>query len=167
MKITIMSQDNAIKYSKETSNNILIVSITSNINEKVNFEGNNIHNIFRMYFNDIEYDIGLYKAPSKNDFMGLKNFLDKNLNDSIDEVVVHCHAGISRSSACASAITRYLKMDDTNIWRSDKYIPNKLVYILSLNELGINISDEELISLYDMNYKAHEFDFDLEDDFFI
>ena len=112
MEIKIMSQDNAIKYSKETSNNILIISITSNANEKVNFKGSNIHNVFRMYFNDIEHDIGSYKAPSKNDFAGLKDFLDKKLSDSIDEIIVHCHAGISRSSACSNAISRYLKIDD-------------------------------------------------------
>ena len=154
MKITIMSQDNAIEYAKYTNKKIAIISIVGENESPIDFIGDNIVNIFRMFFEDIERPIGKYKAPDRKDFIGLKEFLDNNI-DNIEEIVVHCHAGISRSSGCASAIARYIGVDDNFIWNSYKYVPNRLVFKCALEELEIDLSNDTIQDLYSINDEAH------------
>lgn len=91
MKIMIMSQDNAIEYAKYTNKKIVIISIVGENESPIDFIGDNIVNIFRMFFEDIERPIGKYKAPDRKDFIGLKEFLDNNI-DKIEEIVVHSDA---------------------------------------------------------------------------
>ena len=149
-----MSQDNAIEYAKYTNKKIAIISIVGENESPIDFIGDNIVNIFRMFFNDIERPIGKYKAPDRKDFIGLKEFLDNNI-DKIEEILVHCHAGISRSSGCASAITRYIGVDDNFIWSSYKYVPNRLVFKHALEELEIDLSNDTIQDLYSINDEAH------------
>ena len=47
--------------------------------------------------------------------------------DSIDTLMVHCHAGISRSAAVAAAIAR-LKWEDESEFVEEPYDPNPRVY---------------------------------------
>lgn len=149
-----MSQDNAIEYAKYTNKKIVIISIVGENESPIDFIGDNIVNIFRMFFEDIERPIGKYKAPDRKDFIGLKEFLDNNI-DKIEEIVVHCHAGISRSSGCASAISRYIGVDDSFIWSSYKYVPNRLVFKHALEELEIDLSNDTIQDLYNLNQEAH------------
>lgn len=165
MKVTVMSQENALKYSKIAKKDLIVVSIVGEKENPVVFDGDKVTDIFRMYFEDIERPYGLSKMPSREDFNGLKDFLDKNI-DSVEEVVVHCYAGSSRSSACAVAIMRYLSEDDSFIWSSSDYVPNKLVLTHAIDELGVDLDESEIKALYDINDEAHmmcsEFVFDEE-----
>lgn len=52
--------------------------------------------------------------------------------DSIDAVIVHCEAGISRSAGVAAALSYIYNHNDYKYFR--QYIPNRLVYRLILNE---------------------------------
>jgi predicted protein tyrosine phosphatase len=53
------------------------------------------------------------------------NFVEKNLKD-IDLIVVHCFAGICRSVAVASALSKIINNEDDRIFKSG--VPNMLVY---------------------------------------
>ena len=169
MKVTVMSQENALRYSEITKKDIIIVSIVGEKENPLVFNGGKVVDIFRMYFEDIERPYGLSKMPSREDFYGLKSFLDKNVS-SVEEIVVHCYAGSSRSSACAVAVMRYLGVDDSFIWSSSDYIPNKLVLTHAIDELGVELTELEIKALYDINDEAHmmcsEFVFDEEDSLF-
>ncbi|MBQ8997199.1 MAG: dual specificity protein phosphatase family protein [Clostridium sp.] len=153
MKIKVMSQDEALKYSNNTDKRIAIISIVGAKEKPLEFN-EEIVCVFRMFFEDIERPIGNYKAPSKEDFKGLKDFIDNNM-DSVDEIVVHCHAGVSRSAACASAIARYIGVNDLFIWSSSDYMPNRLVFSCTIGELGVDLDENEIKSLYKMNEDAH------------
>lgn len=159
MIISIKDIDSAIAYSHlKLNKKIVIVSITC-LNDTLpmfNVKNENILDILELHFNDIERQYGDYQIPKKEDFKELKLFIDK-YKDKAEEIVVHCHAGISRSSATASAICRYLNIDDSFIWDSFMYHPNRLVFRLALESLNISISQNELDSLCERNEKAHEF----------
>lgn len=158
MIITIKSIDEAIAYSySKLDRKIAIVSITCLDDDLPNFndKNENILGILELHFNDIERQYGDYKIPVKEDFKELKGFIDKYKN-KVDEIVVHCHAGISRSSATASAICKYLNIDDGFIWDSFMYHPNRLVLKLALEELGVSINDNDIEKLYERNEYAHE-----------
>jgi predicted protein tyrosine phosphatase len=53
--------------------------------------------------------------------------------NDIDEVIVHCNAGISRSPAVAAALSKIWNEDDDMYFR--KYIPNVFVYNKILNTI--------------------------------
>lgn len=159
MIVTVKSIDEAVSYSySKLDKKIAIVSITC-LNDSLpdfNAKNENILGILELHFNDIDKKYKDYEFPKKEDFIGLKDFIDK-YRGVVDEIVVHCHAGISRSSATASAICRYLNLDDSFIWDSFMYHPNSLVFELALEEFKINISSEEITDLYNRNEIAHEF----------
>jgi predicted protein tyrosine phosphatase len=46
----------------------------------------------------------------------------------IDDLIVHCSAGVSRSPAVAAGILAGLGQDDSAIWNSSEYQPNPYVY---------------------------------------
>ena len=48
----------------------------------------------------------------------------------IDDLIVHCSAGVSRSPAVAAGILAGLGQDDSAIWNSSEYQPNPYVYRL-------------------------------------
>ena len=158
MIVTIKDMDSAINYSYSKLNKkIVIISITC-LNDALpqfNIENENILDILELHFNDIEVQYGDYQIPKKEDFKYLKSFVDKYKN-LVEEIVVHCHAGISRSSATASAICRYLNIDDSFIWDSGLYYPNKLVFKLALENLLLEIDNCELKDLYEKLYERLE-----------
>lgn len=168
MKVKIMSQDNALKYASIIDKNILIVSIVGEKESPLEFNSEKVIDVFRMFFEDIERPIDKYKAPSRDDFKGLKEFLDKNIG-SVEEIIVHCHAGVSRSAACASAIARYVGVNDSFIWSSDNYMPNRLVFKHAIGELEVNMSNDDIEALYKANEDAHMMssEFLTEEGFFI
>ena len=152
-KIQVMSEKMAELYSYK--NNIpksLIVSIRCPEEDRPKFnktieennENSQIYKIFEMQFNDLETDLetdqGILKAPTLNDFKGLKQFIDDNIT-AVEQIVVHCGAGVSRSAGCALAIAEYLNIDN-NIRTSNKYVPNMWVYKLTKQELGIDKNKE-------------------------
>lgn len=162
MKVKIMSESDAILHTYKTNiQPCIIVSITGETDYVPNFNiGSSLENteskvkdIFSMHFEDIDYEITGYKEPRKEDFEGLKEFIDK-YECEVEEIIVHCHAGISRSSACGAAICDYLKVDSNFIWKSGKYIPNRLVYKLAKEEFDIITSKEEFEELFLSNKKA-------------
>lgn len=132
MKILVMSEMAAVEYVKQTKQNISIISITSTLEDDVVFKHNGtLKSIFRMKFNDILSTIDGFDAPKQSDFNGLKKFVD---NLDCEVLIIHCFAGVSRSSAVAAAVMDYLKMEH-NLFNSNEYEPNILVYKLAKNEL--------------------------------
>ena len=138
MELKILSQKIAEDMSKILDKKTSIISIVCpGENDAVFFDNKNIDKILRLYFNDCISDIKMQntvlKAPTQDDFKGLKNFVD---NLSCDLLIVHCGAGVSRSAAVAAAINDYLNLD-YNIFENPNYSPNPTVYKCCQNELGI------------------------------
>ncbi|GHU68604.1 hypothetical protein AGMMS49983_21450 [Clostridia bacterium] len=78
-----------------------------------------------------------------------------SVKDSIDTLVVSCHAGIARSSAIAAAVLFSMGEDDWSIWEDYKYRPNAYCWGLMLEAFGADTSqamdkvshNRELISI--------------------
>lgn len=66
------------------------------------------------------------------DAIKIKHFVERHSDKTI---IVHCDAGISRSSGVAAAILKYLIGDDSQIFDNPKYYPNMLCYRKTLNAL--------------------------------
>lgn len=162
--VKIMNRLQAINYSYLKNNpNAIIISISTPNDNFPSFylkSDSVIRDVFYIKMNDIEEDIYIngrlrYKAPTLEDLNGLKEFVDKYKNSTID-IIVHCDAGISRSSAVAIVICRYLGLNDDWIWNDFNYHPNKLVLKLALEEFKINITLDDLEELIRLNENLKE-----------
>lgn len=67
-----------------------------------------------------------------------------------------CDGGQSRSAGIAAAIVRYLGGEDLGIWDSPYYKPNPLVYRLTCEALGIDVTDEDITYLVEINEKTFD-----------
>lgn len=152
MKIKVMSKLEAIEHSiKSDINKCVIISINTPGYGTYLYSNKNIIDILPLYFNDIVRDYAENIAPRSEDFIGLKDFIDRHKNN-VEEIIVHCAAGISRSSAVAAAICQYLNLDEEKIiWSNHNYIPNTLVYELSIRELGLEWDEAQFAYYLAMN----------------
>lgn len=73
--------------------------------------------------------------------MDYREFVDQMIEEKVQIFIVHCAAGISRSAGVAAALSEYLGLHE-KIFGNPNYYPNRLVYKLSLNELGIRKTQE-------------------------
>lgn len=59
----------------------------------------------------------------------------KSLPPTIDSIIVHCEAGVSRSAGVAAAIMKWMWNDDSQIFDQPSYRPNMMCYRKVLNAL--------------------------------
>jgi predicted protein tyrosine phosphatase len=119
----------SIDYSKY-NNEIAVISITtkSEHDAKINNE-----TILRLQFDDMDEDISdseiEYVLFNNNHCEKILNFI-KNMPKNIRIIIVHCHAGISRSAAVAKFLANYYVDESFN---HSYTLYNKLVYSALVN----------------------------------
>ena len=69
------------------------------------------------------------------------------LHPSARRLMFACDAGFSRSAALAAAYLRSRGADDWCIWSNSNLSPNPFVYRLQLVAFGIEVTEEEVLSL--------------------
>lgn len=139
MDIEIMSRHNVetLLMHGSLSSNTAIISIHDNDPIEPG-KVDNLKAFMSICFSDIDKeidnkDLTLFNLKMANE---IKDFVDKYKN-SVDKIIVHCLAGISRSAAVACVISRYLNGSDEEIFKSGRYFPNRLVYKIMCNEFGL------------------------------
>lgn len=63
--------------------------------------------------------------------------------DSVEQIIVHCDAGISRSAGVAAAIAKYLNGSDDDFFVRSPYTPNMTCYHKVLFALYLVETEEE------------------------
>lgn len=126
----------------------LIISI-SNIDQST--PKINANNILLLHFDDEE-------KPHANAMTELdaKKIVDivKLHKNKINEIIVHCGAGVSRSAGVAAALGKWLNGDDGFIFNNFKYCPNFTCYRLVLNEALGSTDEKNLEELFTKNIKG-------------
>ena len=129
MKIKVMNRADAEKYTHEQRlEPFYVLSIRSHRSDKPNFDLHNpmIKDILYMVFDDTDNPYDPY-AMSDEDGYVILHWVS-NLPDDAT-LIVHCRAGVSRSSAVAAALSYiYNNKDDSEFWHYPPYIPNTHVY---------------------------------------
>ena len=141
--IIIMGRDECLDYAEELlENNTIIISVNDRDDNRAKFtENNKIIDILSLVFDDVEYEIENTKLMSVEDSLEIKNYIDI-YKERIQDIVIHCTAGISRSAAIGCALSRYLNGDDTNLFKTGQYMPNKHVYRLMCSALNLEYSEK-------------------------
>jgi hypothetical protein len=149
--ILIKNREEAIRYSyNKDIDECIIISINDSEIAEFNNVNNKIKDVLSLVFHDIKRQTPNGILMSKDHAKQVQVFIDKYKND-VQTIVIHCHAGISRSAALACAISMYLNGDDIEIWGHGDYYPNEYCYILMLEQFGINLSKEDIRKRYDIN----------------
>lgn len=68
--------------------------------------------------------------------MAKRQCLSRMQKQSLEQIIVHCDAGYSRSPAVAAALAKALGMSDEVYFSSGQYCPNRHVYRMMMNELA-------------------------------
>ncbi|MEQ6355192.1 hypothetical protein ABNX05_11235 [Lysinibacillus sp. M3] len=107
-------------------------------------------NVLTISFYDIEPRVGLpsnWNYFTKSDGLTILNVFE-SIQDS-DELVIHCHAGISRSPAIALSYAWYSNdLELENDILSGKYVPNAHVLKIMSKLLGMYEDKKKIINSY-------------------
>lgn len=154
----VMSRRSAEEYSHRAHmENSIIVSISDSYDFFPKFKrmkSNGIKDILNLSFDDVQLpsgaseryiwkkDEGLlfdtldntpYVVISDEDAKKIVSFI-KKWYDKVDTIIVHCNAGISRSSGVCAAIMKAMTGDDSQIFNNPRYLPNTTCYKKVLEE---------------------------------
>lgn len=144
-EIQILSKDEMTLFStKDLAKDYIVISINDTGYNTVIYKNKHIVDRLKLWFDDIflkEHEDEDLKLMIPTDAQKIKNFIDTYKN-KINNIIVHCTAGISRSGAVGCALSRYLNGDDEYLLATGKYIPNKHVYKLMCEVLGLDYSEE-------------------------
>lgn len=148
--IMVVSMKEAEEISEEITEPAVFISITSPRAPKAEFhmENPNVRGVFRMRFHDTDdgENDGLRK-PQRKDFTGLKDFIDRAVEEKTPLIIVHCEGGISRSAGVACAVDDYLGVGK-NFWKERYLHPNIRVYRMACKEFGIAKTQEDLEEVF-------------------
>jgi predicted protein tyrosine phosphatase len=121
----------------------MIISIScldkaiSNRLEKYRRENKNIINVVYVQFDDIDSSETINGETPMSE-LDAKTIVDAFMKykDRVEQIIVHCDAGYSRSPAVAAALAKALGMSDEVYFSSGQYCPNRHVYRMMMNELA-------------------------------
>lgn len=112
-------------------------------------------------------DVDIYTAKptdviiSDEDAKKIVAFVGK-YKDSVDNIIVNCEGGVSRSAGCCAAIMLALTGDDSKIFNNPSKCPNMTVYRKVLNAFWdagyFNREDESLSEITIKSKEEHNID---------
>ena len=146
MNIKVFSRENCIKYVKKNKNNNRAVISITDIKSELPFKLAEESAVLFLQFDDEECG---ERAMTQQHANTIASFI-KSLNGNVDEIVVHCEAGVSRSAAVAAAISFSINGDDAEFFKFP-YYPNKHCYRLMLEAFGFDLKQLFLTQKYEDN----------------
>lgn len=158
MEYQAISEVEAIQLSyQDNLDSTLLISITCpetkdlpkfHLNESILY-------IHRMKFHDLNkaYNEDC-QLLTKDQVLELQSIVD-GYKDQIKQIVVHCTAGISRSSAIAAELALYLGDSDDFIWTTKQYLPNKHCFTLMNQVLALGLTKDAINQRYQTNQQLH------------
>lgn len=96
-------------------------------------------NLLRLQFHDIDSPVRGYKQFSVHDAKLIMMFLNA-LPDQVEEVIIHCHAGISRSAALSYWLHNFIGIEIKN--EGKFLLKNKHIVSVMENAFG-KVRDEK------------------------
>ena len=104
----------------------IIVSITDkNASYNAFSDHENIKGILEVKFDDVDFKEKNCITPE--DGRKIVDFVQTHLSE-VDEIIVHCEAGISRSAGVCAALMKIVNGDDFEIFDDPRYCPNMACY---------------------------------------
>ena len=157
--IGVLNRQKAKAYSLNTKKQIktAIISICDIDKEynKIKITNDNVCKTLFLRFEDTADPDSDFAITTK-DADKIAKFV-KNLDKDIEQIIVQCEAGVSRSAGVAAAILKHYSGDDSQIYDNPKYIPNNLCYRKVLEALyyfGDDYSIEDSLKFNNMKFSS-------------
>ena len=134
MDFLVLSRTKAKEYSYKCHDaSYIIISITDIDSERIVFnKSKQLKAVLRLNFDDVDNKTA--SAISPDDAKRIVSFVKAWINQ-VELIIVHCEAGMSRSSGVCAALMLWINGDDTPIFGNAFFRPNMLCYRTVLNEL--------------------------------
>jgi len=127
MKFTVLSRKDAQTYKPEGT--AVLISITDPESDQM-FPDHDYPHALYLKFHDIDRVISGYDTFEYEDADMILEIWEME-KDNVDEFVIHCEAGISRSAAVAAALSKIHTGNDMEFF-TGRFLPNQLVYSMIL-----------------------------------
>ena len=148
-----MNRRDAVKFTyshipmsnDKLKNHYFIISISNQFDEHPHFaHDDDCKGICYLNFDDVEK--GEKYCMTESDLDYLMYFLTKafKLHPYVENMIVHCEAGQSRSAGMAAALLKFYNGDDWEIFNNPKYTPNMTIYRMVLERLMGSINEDEV-----------------------
>lgn len=152
LRLKVMSRKDAEKFSTEFRDEpFYILSIRGLTSDKPDFDKGNpcIQDILYVQFADVDHFS--YDSIGDEDGMKIYQWARDLPDDAL--VVVHCRAGVSRSSATAAALAYLFNDgDDEEFWQYPPFLPNRLVYQTIVEAKAI----DEIVGMSSKKYRENQ-----------
>ena len=127
MKFQVLNRTQAKKYTFQQHNHkYIMISIADLDNTANRFNKSpELVDVLHLWFNDEEKPNPTCIKPE--DAQKIIAFVNKYV-DVVDEIVVHCEAGVSRSAGVCAAIMYIILGDDKYIFDNPRFCPNMTCY---------------------------------------
>ena len=122
-KIVVLSRELAEQFSSDQP--WACISISGRTEGQALINQKNLVDCLFIQFDDVTMLLPEYKLFSTSQANQILDFVIE-VWDKIETLMIHCHAGASRSPAVAAIISKIYYHTDKEYF--DKYDPNKLVY---------------------------------------
>ena len=136
MNIDIMSRNNAIKFSCDTHEEVYaVISISDpdkNGPDLSSNPKNGIQHRIQLFFADV--DVGQPDCITEEQAKSIAEFV-LMIRSNVENLVVHCEAGMSRSAGVGAAVMKFINNNDCPIFDSPRFRPNMTCYRKVLNAL--------------------------------
>lgn len=131
MKFQVMSRKNARAYSfRDDIDKCIIISINGTDETLNQFHTNPaIKAVCSLVFNDVGGSDP--NCMTREDADKIISFVNQHVN-SVDEIIVHCGAGVSRSAGVCAALMMIINGNDSDIFNNSRFCPNMHCYRLVL-----------------------------------
>lgn len=157
MEIKIMSQEEAQNWSYDQWMGVaLLISIIGTHTQLPTFYKNpRIIERISLTFDDIETVEDNHTLLSEEQCLQIRDFILEHVEE-VETMVIHCLAGVSRGAAIAFAVCHLLNLDDSWIWTSNRYYPNKYCVYKLNRVLNLGLTEYEIESRYACKQKKHQ-----------
>ena len=157
MEIKIMSQQEAQNWSYDQWMGVaLLISILGTHSKIPTFYKNpRIIEKISLTFDDIQTVQENHTLLSEEHCLQIRDFVLEHAEE-VECIVIHCYTGVSRAAAIAFAICHLLNLDDTWIWVSERYYPNKYCVHKLNRVLNLGLTEQDIQSRYQYKEKEHQ-----------
>ena len=123
---------------------ISIRSIGDTPPKKLFFHSNHqVKDFITLAFDDVTTYCQGYYPITEQQARKIAKFVMRYKDSRVEQIVVHCDAGISRSAGVAAAIAKYLNGNDDDFFVRGPYTPNMTCYSKVLFALHVAELEEE------------------------
>ena len=145
MNFEVLSRQRARKMSFSSNiDDCIIVSITDTYSERNRFATNeHIKAVLHIQFDDVEK--GETNCITQEQGKKIYDFVMSNKHLA-NKIIVHCEAGISRSSGVCAALMKIINGNDFDVFDNPRFTPNMTCYRTVLEQHFKILDEQDIIN---------------------